>query len=105
MDQTLFLGAPKSLQMVIAAMKFKDAYSFDKNEIMTFAALWMDLEIVILSKAEKAEIKLPTSAGSWKKQQHGPGSRIRAQARQTGLAPWLCISSCELGQASRPLCG
>ena len=25
--QTLFWGAPKSLQMVIAAMKFKDAYS------------------------------------------------------------------------------
>ena len=25
--QTLFFGAPKSLQMVIAAMKFKDAYS------------------------------------------------------------------------------
>ena len=24
--QTLFLGAPKSLQMVIAAMKLKDAY-------------------------------------------------------------------------------
>ena len=24
---TLFLGAPKSLQMVIAAMKLKDAYS------------------------------------------------------------------------------
>ena len=27
--QTLFLGAPKSLQMVIAAMKFKDAYSWE----------------------------------------------------------------------------
>ena len=27
-DQTLFLGAPKSLQMVTAAMKLKDAYSF-----------------------------------------------------------------------------
>ena len=26
---TLFWGAPKSLQMVIAAMKFKDAYSLD----------------------------------------------------------------------------
>ena len=26
---TLFLGAPKSLQMVIAAMKLKDAYSLD----------------------------------------------------------------------------
>ena len=27
--QTLFLGAPKSLQMVIAAMKLKDAYSLE----------------------------------------------------------------------------
>ena len=27
--QTLFLGAPKSLQMVIAAMKSKDAYSLE----------------------------------------------------------------------------
>ena len=27
--QTLFFGAPKSLQMVIAAMKFKDTYSLE----------------------------------------------------------------------------
>ena len=27
--QTLFLGAPKSLQMVFAAMKLKDAYSLE----------------------------------------------------------------------------
>ena len=27
--QTLFLGAPKSLHMVIAAMKLKDAYSLE----------------------------------------------------------------------------
>ena len=27
--QTLFLGAPKSLQMVSAAMKLKDAYSLE----------------------------------------------------------------------------
>ena len=27
--QTLFWGAPKSLQMVIAAMKLKDAYSLE----------------------------------------------------------------------------
>ena len=26
---TLFLGAPKSVQMVIAAMKLKDAYSLE----------------------------------------------------------------------------
>ena len=28
--QTLYFGAPKSLQMVIAAMKLKDAYSLEK---------------------------------------------------------------------------
>ena len=32
--QTLFLGAPKSLQMLIAAMKLKDAYSLGKK-VMT----------------------------------------------------------------------
>ena len=29
--QTLFGGAPKSLQMVIAAMKLKDAYSLEES--------------------------------------------------------------------------
>ena len=29
--QTLFWGAPKSLQMVIAAMKSKDAYSLERK--------------------------------------------------------------------------
>ena len=29
--QTLFWGAPKSLQMVTAAMKLKDAYSLDEK--------------------------------------------------------------------------
>ena len=29
--QTLFLGAPKSLQMVIAARKLKDAYSLEEK--------------------------------------------------------------------------
>ena len=30
--QTLFFGAPKSLQMVIAAMKLKDAYSLEDDQ-------------------------------------------------------------------------
>ena len=30
-SQTLFWGAPKSLQMVTAAMKLKDAYSLEGN--------------------------------------------------------------------------
>ena len=29
--KTLFFGTPKSLQMVIAAMKLKDAYSLEKK--------------------------------------------------------------------------
>ena len=29
--QTLFLGAPKSLQMVTAAMKLKDAYCLEEK--------------------------------------------------------------------------
>ena len=29
--QTLFFGAPKSLQMVIAAMKLKDTYSLERK--------------------------------------------------------------------------
>ena len=29
--QTLFLGAPKSLQMVTAAMKLKDTFSLEEN--------------------------------------------------------------------------
>ena len=29
--QTLFFGAPKSLQMVTAAMKLKDAYSLEES--------------------------------------------------------------------------
>ena len=31
--QTLFLGAPKSLQMVIAAMKLKDTYSLEGTNL------------------------------------------------------------------------
>ena len=30
-ERLLFLGAPKSLQMVIAAMKLKDAYSLEEK--------------------------------------------------------------------------
>jgi len=31
MGKTLFFGAPKSLQMVTAAMKLKDAYSLEEK--------------------------------------------------------------------------
>ena len=47
--QTLFWGAPKSLQMVIAAMKLKDAYSFEGK-------LWPTPNSIIKSR----DITLPT---------------------------------------------
>ena len=36
--QTLFWGAPKSLQMVTAAMKLKDAYSLEEKLLPTQTA-------------------------------------------------------------------
>ena len=48
--QTLFWGAPKSLQMMIAAMKLKDAYSLEGN--MT------NLDSIFKSR----DITLPTKA-------------------------------------------
>ena len=47
--QTLFLGAPKSLQMVIAAMKLKGAYSLEEK-LMTY------LDYIFKSR----DITLPT---------------------------------------------
>ena len=38
--QTLFLGAPKSLQMVTAAMKLKDAYSLEGKLQPTLIVYW-----------------------------------------------------------------
>ena len=48
--KTLFWGAPKSLQMVTAAMKLKDAYSFLGRKVMT------NLDSILKSR----DITLPT---------------------------------------------
>ena len=48
--QTLFRGAPKSLQMVIAAMNLKDAYSLE-GKLLT------DLDSIFKSR----DITLPTN--------------------------------------------
>ena len=45
---TLFFGVPKSLQMVIAAMKLKDAYSL---EVMTkLDSIFKSRDITLLTK-------------------------------------------------------
>ena len=48
--QTLFLGAPKSLQMVTAAMKLKDAYTLGRK-VMT------NIDSILKSR----DITLPTN--------------------------------------------
>ena len=52
--QTLFLGAPKSLQMVIAAMKLKDAYSLEGKLCICIYMLCID------SIFKSRDITLPT---------------------------------------------
>ena len=49
--QTLFFGAPKSLQMVIAAMKLKDTYSFG-SKVMT------NLDSILKSRSVTLSTKL-----------------------------------------------
>ena len=48
--QTLFFGAPKSLQMVIAAMKLKDAYSFGRKVMTNLDSIFKGRDITLPTK-------------------------------------------------------
>ena len=54
--QTLFLGAPKSLQMVTAAMKLKDAYSLGRK-------LMTNLDSILKIRDISLPKKCPSSQG------------------------------------------
>ena len=45
--QTLFLGAPKSLQMVTAAMKLKDAYSLEGKFMTNLDSIFKSRDITL----------------------------------------------------------
>ena len=47
---TLFWGAPKSLQMVIAAMKLKDAYSLEKKVMTNLDSIFKSRDITLPTK-------------------------------------------------------
>ena len=47
--QTLFFGAPKSLQMVIAAMKLKDAYSLEEK-LTNLGSIFKSRDITLPTK-------------------------------------------------------
>ena len=48
--QTLFLGAPKSLWMVTAAMKLKDAYSLEKKVKTNLDSILRSRDITLPTK-------------------------------------------------------
>ena len=48
--QTLFWGAPKSLQMVIAAMKLKDAYSLGRKVMTNLDSIFKSRDITLPTK-------------------------------------------------------
>ena len=47
---TLFLGAPKSLQIVTVAMKLKDAYSLEGNLTINLDSILKTRDITLLTK-------------------------------------------------------
>ena len=74
--QTLFFWAPKSLQMVIAAMKLKDAYSLEGTLMTNLDSIFKSRDITLLTKVRlvKAMVFLVVMYGyeSWtlKKAEH-----------------------------------
>ena len=53
--QTLFLGAPKSLQMVTAAMKLKDAYSLEVKVMTNLDSIFKSRDITLPTKVHLAK--------------------------------------------------
>ena len=54
--QTLFLGAPKSLQMVTAAMKFKDACSLEEKQWTNLDSVLKSRDITLLIKVRLVKV-------------------------------------------------
>ena len=52
---TLFWGAPKSLQMVSAAMKLKDAYSLEKKVMTKLDSILKSGDITLPTKVHLVE--------------------------------------------------
>ena len=50
--QTLFWGAPKSLQVVIAAMKLKDTYSFGRKVMINLDSIFKSRDITLPTKVK-----------------------------------------------------
>ena len=48
--QTLFLGAPKSLQMAIAARKLKDSYSLEGKVMSNLDSIFKSRDITLPTK-------------------------------------------------------
>ena len=82
------LTMPKSLKMWIREHKPQDALK------IAFAVLYKCNHMyMVLEKAEEPEIKLPTSAGSWKKQESSRKTFISALLNTPNpLTVWITIN-------------
>ena len=56
--------------------------------------LWIWLTILVLEKAEEPEIKLPTSAGSWKNQESSRKTSISALLTMPKPLPVWITKNC-----------
>ena len=65
--QTLFFWAPKSLQMVIAAMKLKDAYSLEGKVMTNLDSIFKSRDITLPTKVHLVKVCLVVMYGceSW----------------------------------------
>ena len=63
-SQTLFFGAPKSLQIVTAAMKLKDAYSLEEV-ITNLDSIFKSRDITLLTKVRLVKAMFLPSSHIW----------------------------------------
>ena len=60
----LFWGAPKSLQMVIAAMKLKDAYSLEGKVMTNLDSIFKSIDITLPTKVRLSSVQFSSVSQS-----------------------------------------
>ena len=63
--QSLFFGAPKSLQMVTAAMKLKDAYSLRRKVMTNLDSIFKNRDITLPAKVHLVKAMVFPSGHVW----------------------------------------
>ena len=91
--QTLFLGAPKSLQMVIADMKLKDAYSLEEKIWPNSVLKRRDITLLTKVRLVKAIVSPVVLLWMWQRRQWQPTpgllpGKSHGWRSLEGCSPW-----------------